>query len=87
VLGRPSLQVRAPSEEHLPIDIPAGEDVPKIGEVVYLIPRHVCPTISNFDEGILVASHQIVGVEPVSARGHEPALVNSATANSVAQKD
>ena len=43
VLGRPDLKPLKPSEEHLPIEVAAGAPKPAIGEILYLIPRHVCP--------------------------------------------
>ena len=53
-MGQPEYQPLKPSEEHLPIEIPAGARVPAIGDKLYLIPRHVCPTVNNFDEALMV---------------------------------
>jgi D-serine deaminase-like pyridoxal phosphate-dependent protein len=47
---------------------------PEIGEALYLVPRHVCPTVNNFDDALIVEGNRVVGVERVTARGHEPAL-------------
>ena len=44
-----------PSEEHLPVKVDASATVPEIGSLVYLMPRHVCPTVNNFDEAVMVA--------------------------------
>lgn len=74
VLGRPDLEPLRPSEEHLPIAVPAGSKLPPVGSVLYLLPRHVCPTVNNFDEALLVRNGHLVGVEPVAARGHEAAF-------------
>ena len=71
VLGHPSLQPHKPSEEHLPIDVPTGAQAPKVGEHLYLLPRHVCPTVNNFDHALLVVDGRITGVERVTARGRE----------------
>lgn len=71
VLGHPDLQPNKPSEEHLPIDAPAGADKPAVGDYLYLVPRHVCPTVNNFDHALLVVDGKIVGVERVTARGRE----------------
>lgn len=60
-----------PSEEHLPID--AKGTVPEIGSYVYLVPRHVCPTVNNFDDALLIENNKVTGVEKVTARGHETA--------------
>ncbi len=76
VLGHPDLQPQQPSEEHLPIDAPEGAIVPAVGEYLYLVPRHVCPTVNNFDHALLVVDGTITGVEIVTARGREvPVMV------------
>jgi D-serine deaminase-like pyridoxal phosphate-dependent protein len=73
VAGRADLTPLKPSEEHLPIEVSAGA-VPAIGELLYLIPRHVCPTVNNFDDAVIVERGRMVGVEHVTARGHEVPL-------------
>ncbi|MBS1872135.1 MAG: D-TA family PLP-dependent enzyme [Acidobacteria bacterium] len=78
VIGRPELIPLKPSEEHLPVQVPAGAARPAIGEIVYLMPRHVCPTVNNFDDALIIRNGRIQGVEPVSARGHESPLVGAA---------
>lgn len=70
VAGRPDLTPLKPSEEHLPIEVKGGAR-PEIGEALYLIPRHVCPTVNNFDDALIVVGGRVVGVERVTARGHE----------------
>lgn len=74
VLGRPELVPLGPSEEHLPIQVPAGAAKPAVGEFLYLLPRHVCPTVNNFDEALIVAKSGITRVERVTARGRETPL-------------
>jgi D-serine deaminase-like pyridoxal phosphate-dependent protein len=71
VLGHPALEPLAPSEEHLPMRAADSATKPAIGEVLYLVPRHVCPTVNNFDEALIVSSGKLIGVESVSARGRE----------------
>jgi len=73
VLGHPNWKPLKPSEEHLPIEVPEAE-VPKLGEKLYLLPRHVCPTVNNFDEAIFVVNRHVQKAIPVSARGHESPL-------------
>ncbi|HVS74555.1 MAG TPA: alanine racemase [Candidatus Acidoferrales bacterium] len=75
VLGRPELVPRSPSEEHLPIEVPAGALKPAVGEFLYLLPRHVCPTVNNFDEALIVARGKITRIERVTARGRETPLL------------
>jgi hypothetical protein len=64
-----------PSEEHLPLGSAEEVSRPEIGDVLYLLPRHVCPTVNNFDDAVLVRNGQIVSVERVSARGREAPLL------------
>jgi D-serine deaminase-like pyridoxal phosphate-dependent protein len=71
VLGHPELTPIHPSEEHLPMQVATGARVPEIGEQLYLIPRHVCPTVNNFDHALLIKGREIVGLAKVSARGRE----------------
>jgi D-serine deaminase-like pyridoxal phosphate-dependent protein len=75
VLGRPDLTPLAPSEEHLSIAVPPGRPAPAVGEILYLVPRHVCPTVNNFDEAVIVRNGRAAEVERVAARGHESPLV------------
>jgi D-serine deaminase-like pyridoxal phosphate-dependent protein len=70
VMGRPGLIGLKPSEEHLPIEVRSGE-APSRGELLYLLPAHVCPTVNNFDKAVLVRGGKVECVVPVSARGHE----------------
>jgi len=75
VLGHPELQPQKPSEEHLPIDTPPNAGAPTVGDYLYLVPRHVCPTVNNFDHALLVVDGAITGVERVTARGREVPVV------------
>ena len=46
-----------------------------MGEALYLLPRHACPTVNNFDSALLVQDGQIASVEKVTARGREAPLL------------
>jgi D-serine deaminase-like pyridoxal phosphate-dependent protein len=78
VVGHPELTPRSPSEEHLPIAVAEGAAGPQVGEVLYLLPRHVCPTVNNFDCALMVRGGKIESVESVSARGREAPLLQTA---------
>jgi D-serine deaminase-like pyridoxal phosphate-dependent protein len=71
VLGHPEITPIHPSEEHLPMQVAKGARMPEIGEHFYLIPRHVCPTVNNFDHALLIKGQEMVGLSTVSARGRE----------------
>lgn len=74
VIGHPELTPSKPSEEHLPIEVKAGAEAPAIGEQLYLLPKHICPSVNNFDEALLVVNGRVRGLEPIGARGHERPL-------------
>ncbi|MGH9522383.1 MAG: alanine racemase [Terriglobales bacterium] len=78
VLGHPGLTPLKPSEEHLPIAVPEGVPLPGIGSFLYLVPRHVCPTVNNFDDALLIRDGRIESVERVTARGREFPLLSAA---------
>jgi D-serine deaminase-like pyridoxal phosphate-dependent protein len=73
VLGHPEWMPLKPSEEHLPIEV-SEANAPGLGRKLYLLPRHVCPTVNNFDEAVFVVGGKIQTTAPVSARGHENPL-------------
>jgi D-serine deaminase-like pyridoxal phosphate-dependent protein len=77
VWNHPELTPLHASEEHLPIQVTPGSRAPDIGEILYLVPCHVCPTVNNFDDALLVRAGRIVDMVPVTARGREtPWLAN-----------
>jgi D-serine deaminase-like pyridoxal phosphate-dependent protein len=75
VIGHPELTPLSPSEEHLPFAVADGAAGPQTGDVLYLLPRHICPTVNNFDQALLVRNDKVESMENVSARGHEPPLL------------
>jgi D-serine deaminase-like pyridoxal phosphate-dependent protein len=77
VVGHPELAPLSPSEEHLPLEVDRGAAGPEVGEALYLLPRHICPTVNNFDDALLVRNGAIESVEKVSARGREMPLLRS----------
>jgi D-serine deaminase-like pyridoxal phosphate-dependent protein len=78
VVGHRELTPLSPSEEHLPMAVEQGAAAPRVGEAIYLLPRHVCPTVNNFDHALLVRDGEIESVEKVSARGREAPLLRTA---------
>jgi len=73
VLGHPELVASTPNEEHLPLHVTRGEQ-PARGTPLYLVPRHVCPTINLAEEAVLLEHGSEPRVVRVSARAHELAL-------------
>ena len=79
VVGHPELTPLSPSEEHLPVQSKTAPG-PAIGDVFYLLPRHICPTVNNFDCALIVRQGGIESVEKVSARGRETPTLESLSA-------
>lgn len=77
VVGHPELTPLSPSEEHLPMAVAAGAPSPEAGRTLFLLPRHVCPTVNNFDYALLVRNGEIHSMETVSARGREAPLLHT----------
>lgn len=75
VVGHPELTPLSPSEEHLPIASTKNLEGPSVGQTLFLLPRHVCPTVNNFDSALFVRAGAIESVERVSARGREGPLL------------
>ncbi len=68
-LGHPGLEALTPSEEHLPFAVRSGRR-PSRGEPLYLVPRHVCPTVNLAEQALLIDGDS-VSVSRVVARAHE----------------
>lgn len=85
VMGHPELGPLSPSEEHLPMSVKGDSRIAEIGQELFLVPRHVCPTVNNFDSAILVRNGRIDSVQQVSARGRETPLLGASVNSSSAQ--
>src|SRR5690606_31998468 len=58
------------SEEHLVVRA-ANPDRYRIGQLLYAVPRHICPTVSLYDEALVVDTGRVVDRWPVAARRRE----------------
>lgn len=73
VLGEPDLEPLTASEEHRPVRVTAGPR-PARGELLWLVPDHVCTTVNLHAEALYLRTDTIVGSATVQARGHRPWL-------------
>ena len=80
VIGHPELVAQTPSEEHLPLDVRSGPS-PTRGSELYLVPRHVCPTINLASEALLIDEGPSFTPVAIAARGHD-LLLSGATESS-----
>lgn len=66
-LNAPGVQQLSQSEEHLVLQVEHAERY-KIGDVLYGIPVHICPTVALYDEAYVAENNLISGSWPVTAR-------------------
>jgi D-serine deaminase-like pyridoxal phosphate-dependent protein len=66
-LNLPDYNAVTHSEEHLVIETAVADQF-NIGDCLYGIPRHICPTVALYSSAIVIENHQIVGSWSVAAR-------------------
>lgn len=69
ILEHPEARIAKFAEEHGFLDLAACNDRPNVGDVVRIIPNHVCVVVNMMDRLIAVRGEEIVGEIPVAARG------------------
>jgi D-serine deaminase-like pyridoxal phosphate-dependent protein len=69
ILEHPQARIASFAEEHGFLDLTACNDRPKVGDVVRIVPNHVCVVVNMVDRLIATRSGEIVGEIPVAARG------------------
>jgi D-serine deaminase-like pyridoxal phosphate-dependent protein len=69
ILEYPQARIGAFAEEHGFLDLSRTNQRPNVGEVVRIIPNHVCVVVNMVDQLIAVRRNEIVDVIPVAARG------------------
>lgn len=57
------------NEEHGYLDLAAAPRKPKVGELVKVLPNHVCPVSNLFDSVVFVEGSRVLGAVKVDARG------------------
>jgi D-serine deaminase-like pyridoxal phosphate-dependent protein len=65
----PSAVVERLYDYHGAIVIPPGSPAPSLGDVVSIVPNHVCPVVDLFEDFVVVRGGEVVGRWPVDARG------------------
>ena len=65
----PDAVIERVADYHGIVRLPAGSPGPALGEVVAIVPNHVCPVVDLFDSFVAVRGGDVVGVMPVDARG------------------
>ncbi|HET9346294.1 MAG TPA: alanine racemase [Candidatus Limnocylindrales bacterium] len=54
---------------HAAVTIPPGTPAPGLGDIVAVVPNHICPVVEQFDEFVVARGGEPEGRWPVDARG------------------
>ncbi len=69
ILEHPQARIARFAEEHGFLDLTRSNTRPAVGDVVRIVPNHVCVVVNMSDEVVMVRGDEIVGILPVAARG------------------
>jgi D-serine deaminase-like pyridoxal phosphate-dependent protein len=69
ILEHPEARIKSFSEEHGFLDLTGCNARPEVGDIVRVVPNHVCVVVNMVDQLVAVRGDQIVDVLPVAARG------------------
>jgi D-serine deaminase-like pyridoxal phosphate-dependent protein len=69
ILEHPQAKIKGFAEEHGFLDLSRSNTRPNVGDVVRIVPNHVCVVVNMVDQLIAVRGGEIVDVLPVAARG------------------
>jgi D-serine deaminase-like pyridoxal phosphate-dependent protein len=69
ILEHPEARIVRFAEEHGFLDLTRSNTRPEVGDVVRIIPNHVCVVVNMMDEVVMVRGDEIIGTLPVAARG------------------
>jgi D-serine deaminase-like pyridoxal phosphate-dependent protein len=65
----PDAVIERVSDYHGIVRIPAGTPSPDLGEVIAIVPNHICPVVDLRDSYLATRGGTLVGTWPVDARG------------------
>jgi D-serine deaminase-like pyridoxal phosphate-dependent protein len=69
ILEHPEAGIAKFAEEHGFLDLARSNTRPEVGDVVRIVPNHVCVVVNMMDEVLMVRGEEIVGLLKVEARG------------------
>ncbi|WP_426434318.1 D-TA family PLP-dependent enzyme [Bradyrhizobium genosp. P] len=69
ILEHPEAKIARFAEEHGFLDLSRSNTRPNVGDVVRIVPNHVCVVVNMMDEVVMVRGDDILGTLPVAARG------------------
>jgi D-serine deaminase-like pyridoxal phosphate-dependent protein len=69
ILEHPEARIARFAEEHGFLDLTRSNTRPSVGDVVRIVPNHVCVVVNMVDEVVMVRGDEIIGTLSVAARG------------------
>lgn len=66
-LNLENYEVKSQSEEHLVVEVTDWENL-HVGDVLYGVPYHICPTVALYDEAVIVEDGEVMDKWDVVAR-------------------
>ncbi|MCU7549976.1 D-TA family PLP-dependent enzyme [Chitinophagaceae bacterium LB-8] len=69
-LNAPDLKVISQSEEHLVLQAEKGHHY-KVGDVLYGLPYHICPTCALYEKGLVVENGSVTNEWPIISRNRK----------------
>jgi D-serine deaminase-like pyridoxal phosphate-dependent protein len=66
-INTPNAKPVSQSEEHLVLEVP-GKQRWEIGDILYGLPQHICPTCALYEMGHTVEHNLVTGLWPITAR-------------------
>jgi D-serine deaminase-like pyridoxal phosphate-dependent protein len=69
ILEHPEAKIARFAEEHGFLDLTRSNTRPAVGDVVRIVPNHVCVVVNMVDEVVMVRGDEIIGTLAVAARG------------------
>ena len=69
ILEHPQARIARFAEEHGFLDLGRSNTRPQVGDIVRIVPNHVCVVVNMMDEVVMVRGDEIIGTLQVAARG------------------
>lgn len=69
-LDHPELKPMGQSEEHLVIEVAKDHNF-KIGDILYALPIHICPTVALYDHAVIIKDGEVCDTWKVIARDRQ----------------
>lgn len=69
-MNAPEAKIVSQSEEHLVLEMAKGHGF-KVGDVLYGVPIHICPTVALYDRAATIRDHRFVGEWSITSRNRK----------------